>query len=395
MRTQRNGVALPPRDRPQVTDPDQIDNWRRYAKLRTQLYPYISAAEAEYRRSRPAADAPPHARATRAIRRPPAVEDEFLFGPDILAAPVARRGADRARRLPARGPLGRPLALGRLRRGDRRARSSARPRCSTAARGHAARAARGAAAARPRAARCCPLLPPDVDTLGEAGHGPEHRGLDGSPPALDLLAFPGERIERRFNRRGNTSRASTATGWRLKLKAPRSARASSFRRRFPAIPGGLEPCSVELNGARFSGSAWSFDAASGVLAPRSQPRRAKLIVVKALAGSDLVEVLDVRGVVGFARAARRRTRRRGSRSSSAAEVVRRLSARTFASFQRRAPSAVAASAQSAARMPGTLLAAIDAPVPVQQQTMPCSARPSATSRAAASDAQAQSSRSSS
>ncbi len=51
MRTQRNGVALPPRDRPQVTDPEQIDNWRRYTKLRTQLYPYISAAEAKYRRS--------------------------------------------------------------------------------------------------------------------------------------------------------------------------------------------------------------------------------------------------------------------------------------------------------------------------------------------------------
>ena len=46
-------------------------------------------------------------------------------------------------------------------------------------------------------------------------------------------------------------------------------------------------------------------------------------------------------------------------------------------------------------MPGTLLAAIEAPVPVQQQTIACSARPSATSRAAASLAQAQSSRSAS
>ena len=70
--------------------------------------------------------------------------------------------------------------------------------------------------------------------------------------------------------------------------------------------------------------------------------------------------------------------------------ARRLSASTFASFQRRAPAAVDASAHSAARTPGTLLAAIEAPVPVQQHTTPCSARPSATSRAAASDAQAQS-----
>ena len=55
--------------------------------------------------------------------------------------------------------------------------------------------------------------------------------------------------------------------------------------------------------------------------------------------------------------------------------------------------AVAASRHSAARTPSTLLAAIEAPVPVQQQTTPCSARPSATSRAAASEAHAQSSRS--
>src|SRR3954469_24636889 len=82
-------------------------------------------------------------------------------------------------------------------------------------------------------------------------------------------------------------------------------------------------------------------------------------------------------------------------ASSASDVARRLSARTFASFHVRAPAAVAASAHSAARIPGTLLAAIDAPVPVQQQTTACSARPSATSRAAASQHHAQSWRSSS
>ncbi len=80
--------------------------------------------------------------------------------------------------------------------------------------------------------------------------------------------------------------------------------------------------------------------------------------------------------------------------STASEVVRRESASTFASFHLRAPSAVWASPHSAARIPATLLAAIEAPVPVQQQTTACSARPSATSRAAASEAQAQSSRSS-
>src|SRR3954454_620439 len=81
-------------------------------------------------------------------------------------------------------------------------------------------------------------------------------------------------------------------------------------------------------------------------------------------------------------------------SSSTALLVRRSDkARTFASFHLRAPRAVSASSHNAARTPATLFAAIDAPVPVQQQTTPCSARPSATSRAAASLPHAQSSRS--
>ena len=50
MRTKHGGVGTGP-GRPQVYDPDQIANWRRYAKLRTQLYPYIAAADAFYRRT--------------------------------------------------------------------------------------------------------------------------------------------------------------------------------------------------------------------------------------------------------------------------------------------------------------------------------------------------------
>src|SRR3954453_11011843 len=81
-------------------------------------------------------------------------------------------------------------------------------------------------------------------------------------------------------------------------------------------------------------------------------------------------------------------------SASSGSLVRRSdSASTFASFHLRAPRAVSASSHKAARTPATLLAAIDAPVPVQQQTTPCLARPSATSRAAASLAHAQSARS--
>src|SRR5262249_33574100 len=87
MRTERNGFGIPAYVRPQVEDDEQLPNWRRWAKLRTQLYPYITAALREYRRSGlplmrhlvlVAPDDPEAA----------GRDDEFLFGPDVLAAPV-------------------------------------------------------------------------------------------------------------------------------------------------------------------------------------------------------------------------------------------------------------------------------------------------------------------
>ena len=92
--------------------------------------------------------------------------------------------------------------------------------------------------------------------------------------------------------------------------------------------------------------------------------------------------------------AARRTTRRGSRRGLGLGGAAQREGEYVGVVPLAGAVAVWASTQSAARMPGTLLAAIEAPVPVQQATTAWSARPSATSRAAASDAQAQSSRSS-
>jgi alpha-glucosidase (family GH31 glycosyl hydrolase) len=92
MRTEADGIAVPDKARPQVWDADQIDNWRRYAKLHTQLYPYLVAADDEYQRTglplmRQLSLVYP-GDATAAGR-----DDEFMFGPDLLAAPVVEPGA--------------------------------------------------------------------------------------------------------------------------------------------------------------------------------------------------------------------------------------------------------------------------------------------------------------
>ena len=93
MRTQRDGIALPEKSRPQVEDPETLPIWRRYAKLRTQLQPYIAAADAEYRRSglpimrHLALAFPGDAKAA-------SRDQQFMFGPDLMAAPVLAPGLE-------------------------------------------------------------------------------------------------------------------------------------------------------------------------------------------------------------------------------------------------------------------------------------------------------------
>ena len=97
MRTQANGVALPPRDRPQVTDADQLANWRRYTKLHTQLFPYLSAAQQEYTRT----GLPVMRHLALVHPSQPGRDDQFLFGPDLLAAPVLDPGVTSREVVPA------------------------------------------------------------------------------------------------------------------------------------------------------------------------------------------------------------------------------------------------------------------------------------------------------
>ena len=49
MRTEADGFTLnSPTPRAQIFDPDVLPVWSRYAKLRTQLQPYLAAAERTY-----------------------------------------------------------------------------------------------------------------------------------------------------------------------------------------------------------------------------------------------------------------------------------------------------------------------------------------------------------
>ena len=154
------------------------------------MYPYIQAAAEEYYATgmpimrhhllTDPDDARAHGR-----------DDQYLFGPDILVAPVLERGRHRALALPARGRLGRVVAIGGLCRGHAAASHSARRACTPASAEVVVDAPRDEIPLFVRAGAVIPLLAPDVYTLAEHGaDDPSIVRLADRADQLHLLAFP-------------------------------------------------------------------------------------------------------------------------------------------------------------------------------------------------------------
>jgi len=277
MRTQRNGVALPPRERPQVTDPDQIDNWRRYTKLHTQLYPYLVAAERDYQQ-----EGLPLMRhlllAYPDDKRAASVEDEFLFGPDILAAPVTVEGAtERDVYL----PKGNWVDLWRSASYDERSGGIElrKAKVLSGKRDVTVPAPLEELPLMVRAGSVLPLLPRDVDTL--APHDGDEAGVTSLAERrrnLELLAFPRGREAGEFGRRGRYVSKVGRAGWTMKLAAARRTR-FDLQAALSTTPRGLDPCRVKVNGKKLPKKSWSYDAESEVLTATFAGRRLILRVI--------------------------------------------------------------------------------------------------------------------
>src|SRR4051812_21770318 len=101
MRTEAEGFGRPDQTQPkaEVWDPSVLPYWREMTKLRTQLYPYTWQAANEYQQSgmpimRHLALAYPNAPAAWGDGPDAAAARfEFMFGPDLLVAPVVDMGA--------------------------------------------------------------------------------------------------------------------------------------------------------------------------------------------------------------------------------------------------------------------------------------------------------------
>ena len=268
MRTQANGVALPSKSRPQVIDDDQLANWRRYTKLRTQLYPYLVAAQRTYRRT-----GMPLMRHLALVEpgdpRAAASDDEFLFGPDLLAAPVLDEGASERK---VYLPRGRWVDLWDAVAFDEKTGALELGAAETLGGG------RELTAPAPleelplfaRAGSVLPLLPPEVDTLAEQDGG-GLRTLDERRRHLELLAFPRGRTKARFGAKGKISSREADGTWRLSLRGG-EARRFELQASLGTLRNGLDPCVVRVDGDRLPRRRWGADPRTGVLTARFRGR---------------------------------------------------------------------------------------------------------------------------
>ncbi|HYP47320.1 MAG TPA: TIM-barrel domain-containing protein [Thermoleophilaceae bacterium] len=254
MRTQANGIRIPDSPRPQVWDPEVMGHWRRWAKLRTQLYPYLAAADAEYRRSglpimRHLSLAYP------SDRHAAGTDDAFLFGPDLLAAPVLEPGAsERSLYL----PRGRWIDLWRSARYRERDGSLAL-RSARVLRGGRRVSLPAPLAELPllvRAGALIPLLPPDVDTLSSYGKGADTVSLSEREGARALLAFPRGRSSARLGDGGVVRSRERRRGWELVLSGHREHRwqlqASLAGLRRPFHPCALKAARGQVQSFRYN-----------------------------------------------------------------------------------------------------------------------------------------------
>jgi alpha-glucosidase (family GH31 glycosyl hydrolase) len=272
MRTEADGIRIPASVRPQVWDPAILGHWRRWAKLRTQLYPYLAAADRAYRRSglpimRHLALAYP------GDRRAVAQDDELLFGPDLLAAPVL---TDHARRRSVYLPAGSWVDLWRS------ARYRSRDGGLRLGRARVLRGGRNVTLPAPlaelpllaRAGTLLPLLPPDVDTLAAYGDTAPAVSLDERQGERVLLAFPRGTSTAALEDGGTLRSRERSDRWELSISSGRVRRwtieASLGTLRHP-----FRPCAVSATGGRLA--RWSYDRRTRVLRTTLTARRGGLV----------------------------------------------------------------------------------------------------------------------
>lgn len=250
---------------------DQLPVWKRMTELHHQLNPYLRAADDEHRRSglptvRHMVLAHPES------ARAQDVDDQWLFGPDLLAAPVTAPGVrERSVWLPpgrwvdwwrsVRADSGDAIGLGALQvlAGDR---DVVLP------------APLGRPPLLARVGSVLPLLDGDVDTLSPYD-GPGLAQLSERPDRLRLLALPRVSTLSRLPDGGHARSIELRDRWVLRVSGRRPttyAVEASLRE----LQRPFRPRRVLVGGRRLPRSRWSYDAATGVLKVAARGARVRI-----------------------------------------------------------------------------------------------------------------------
>jgi alpha-D-xyloside xylohydrolase len=271
MRTKRSGIAIPAYERPQVFDRASLPIWRRYTKL----YPYQRGADAAYRST--GMPIMRHALLTHpGDRRAVHSDDQFLFGPDLLAAPVTRPGA-RTRRLysPSGTWVDWWFSVSFCSRDG--AFVPRRARVLRGKRVHILPAPEDELPLLVRAGAVLPLLSADVDTLSPY----DGRGivrLRDRVGRLTLLAFPRGRWQGRLGAMGRLRAREHRGRWMLRIVA-RHAQTYTLRAALGSLRRPFNPTRITVAEDRLSRARWRYNRRTRVLtAPFRAPARTTLRV---------------------------------------------------------------------------------------------------------------------
>jgi alpha-glucosidase (family GH31 glycosyl hydrolase) len=276
MRLQRDGIDVSGTERPQVEDDDQIENWRRYAKLRTQLYPYLESASLEYE----SAGKPlmRHHVLDYDDQRAIARDDQYLFGPDILTAPVVEPGA---RERGVYLPPGAWIDLWRSAEFDEPT-GALRLRAATVVGGGQEVTLPAPLEELPllvRAGAVLPLLPPDVDTLADYGEpSTDLVHLRDRADEVHLLAFPRGDWHGGFFRDGSLTASAEAGRFDLEVESS-LARTFHLQAALGSLTEPLVPCTILWNDAPLPSEAWRYDDSTRVLQAEFSGAQGRLTVL--------------------------------------------------------------------------------------------------------------------
>lgn len=278
MRSKAEGIGASMDSRPQIWEPETLPVWRRYAKLRTQLYPYLAAANATYRRT--GMPVMRHLALTNPTdRRATGIDDQYMFGPSLLVSPVLAPGTGaRAVYL----PKGKWVDFWQAVSYDEADGSFNLGRAKLLGGGHEVKASAPLEEipVMAKAGTLLPLLPANTDTLAPYARA-AYTGLDDNRGKLHLIALPRGKSSAGYLEHGRISSSEGKRSWKLTVKGAGQVKldldASLKTLKHPFRPG-----SVKAGGKRLKkGKAWSYDRKTGVLHVNTKLKAGQTLSVSA------------------------------------------------------------------------------------------------------------------